>query len=180
VKEAPSEIVALYKYVLKADRPVSFEEIVENALPPQMRSASYRAYAEHRDKEVGEVLPDAYWEIEANKDLAWRWWVGELVRASVHAKRLSVSAEGGGPATAKRRESSLYSPGLHAPQVKYPDGKIRPWTVELDAEYEKAVAGQRVVQRAEEALKRLAPLDKKDRDYVAAVIKDAVRAVKVT
>jgi hypothetical protein len=179
VKEAKSSTVALYKYVYKAGRPVTFDEIVDNALPPGMRAAAYNAYIEHRKPE-GEIFPDDYWKIESNQDRVWRWWVGRVVQSSAETKRLSVSTQDGSPVRGKRREVLLYSPG-RPPLVRYEDGKLRPWTTELDQEYERIVAAQWVVQRTDEVLAAISAItmDKKQRDLLTKYARSSFKALKV-
>jgi hypothetical protein len=188
MKEADSAIVALYRYVVRAGRPVTFEEIIENALPPQMRSAAYRKWNEHAKAAYDQDIEDAHWEKESNKNAALRWWIGDLVQTSVHTKRFSVNAQDGSPVNGQRRESLLYSPGPRPPRVRYADGKVRPWTVELDHEYERAAAAQRIVQRTDAIKARVAAMkakpltDKERKDLasdLASHLDDAYKAVKV-
>lgn len=176
MNEAPPEIVALYRYIANIGHPVAIDEIVENALPPQMRSDAYRAYTAARDED-GEDISEDYWT-DRNKDRAWRWWIDQLLSAAITSKRLSIVNSDGTATRGLEKADQRFVPKT-APPVKYSDGKVRPWTIEHDREYQRAVAGQRVVQRADEATKRLTALDKKDQEYVATFIKDAVAAVKI-
>lgn len=177
--ESSESMVALYKYVHYAAEPVSLEQIIEHALPPQMRSHAYQQWTEEQAAQ-GVTIVDEHWDVQSNKDLAWRWWVTRLVRSACNTKRLSIaSTSGKRPNQHTPEDQRLYVPGMHAPTVKHPDGKMRPWTPELDRDYERAVAGMRVTQRADDVLKSLASWpDKSARDAAAALIRDAVTAIK--
>ena len=109
---------------------------------------------------------------------------GFLVQTSVHTKRFSVNAQDGSPVNGQRRESYLYSPGPRPPRVRYADGKVRAWTVELDDEYERAAAAQRVVQRTNDLIARITarktkPLTDQDYKDIAQCLHDGYKALKV-
>jgi hypothetical protein len=181
MKEAKSSTVALYKYVYKAGRPVTFDEIVENALPPGMRAAAYNAYIEHHKTVTGgAIIDDGYWEKENNREITWRWWVGLVIELSSHNRHLIMGTQDGSPARGKRKESLLYTPG-RPPWVRYEDGKLRPWTTELDQEYERIVAGQWVVQRTDEVLATISAItmEKKQRDLLTKYARSSFKALKV-
>lgn len=178
MKEAREEIVALYKYVFHHPRS-TFDEIVEKALPSAMRHTAYQAFRTYR-AEQGEELPDEWFAIEGNKDVAWRWWVSELVGVSIHTKRFSVNTQDGSRVQGKRRDQLLYSHKA-PPLVKRPDGKMVPWSPDLDRAYEKHVRGMRVIDRvphAVEGLKSANPT-RKQLDAAIAVLHDALEALRV-
>lgn len=178
MKEASEEIVSLYKYVFHHPRS-TFDEIVEKALPPAMRHTAYQKFRAHRAEE-GEELPEEWFAIEGNKDLAWRWWVSELIGVSVHTKRFSVNAQDGSRVQGKRRDRLVYS-HKSPPLVKRPDGKMVPWSPDIDRAYEKHVKAMRVVDRVPQAidgLKGPTPT-RKQLDAAAAVLRDALEALRV-
>jgi hypothetical protein len=179
MKEASEETVALFRWVHNHPRS-TFDDIVAKALPPAMRHAAYQAFTANRGQD-GEELPEEWFKIEGNKDLAWRWWVGELVHASVNTKRLSVDAPDGGSARGKRREQLLYS-AKTAPMVKTEDGKVVRWSPEFDQAYERAVAAMRVTQRANLAINDLMgdKPTRKQLDGAIQVLKDALEALRVS
>ena len=177
-REAREETVALYKYVFHHPRS-TFDEIVEKALPSAMRHTAYQAFRAHRAAE-GEELPDEWFDIEGNKNLAWRSWVGELVTASLRDKRLSANTQDGSPYQGKRRDQLVYSVKT-PPTVKRPDGKNVPWSPDIDRAYEKHVRGMRVVDRVPQAIDGLkaASPTRKQLDAAIAVLRDALEALRV-
>jgi hypothetical protein len=178
MKETREEIVALYKYVFHHPRS-TFDEIAEKALPPAMRHTAYQTFRAYR-VEQGEELPDEWFAIEGNKDLAWRWWVSELLRTSCNTNRFSVATQDGSRAQGKRRDQVVYSVKT-PPQVKGPTGKMVAWSPDIDRAYEKHVRGMRVVDRvpqAIEGLKASSPT-RKQLDAAIAVMRDALEALRI-
>lgn len=178
MKEAREEIVALYKYVFHHPRS-TFDEIVEKALPPAMRHTAYQAFRAHR-VEQGEELPDEWFAIEGNKEIAWRWWVYQLLQTSSDTKRFSVGTLDGSRSQGKRRDQLVYSVKT-PPMVKGPDGRMVRWSPDIDRAYEKHVRGMRVVDRvppAVEGLKGASPT-RKQLDAAIAVLRDALDALRV-
>lgn len=178
MKEASEEIVALYKYVFH--HPGStFDEIVEKALPSAMRHTAYQRFRAHR-AEQGEELPDEWFAIEGNKNVAWRWWVYQLLQTSSDTKRLSVGTQDGSRAQGKRRDQVIYSAGT-APQVKGPDGKMVRWSPDIDRAYAKHVKAMRVVDRVPQAIDGLkaASPTRKQLDAAIAVLTDALDALRI-
>ena len=145
-----------------------------------MRHTAYQAFRAHR-AEQEEELPDEWFAIEGNKDVAWRWWVGELVELSRQDKRISADDSGRGSSHRASGAISSSTRRRPPPMVKGPDGRMVPWSPDIDRAYEKHVRGMRVVDRVPQAVEGLkgASPTRKQLDAAIAVLHDASEALRV-
>lgn len=149
---ASDEVVELYKLLYLADRSLSFDEIADQ-LPSAYRSHAYRQY---RDAQIAQGVPikDDKWS-DREKQTAWHWWVGELVRTSTETKRVSISARDGSRLRGKRRDQLAYTANRDKPpsvMERVTEDRLVRWTPTIGDTGKRHAAGMSFLQQVRPVL----------------------------
>ena len=144
---AREEVVELYRLLYTAEGPLGLEEILD-ALPGAYRSHGYREYRLHLTEQGVPVKEDKWTDRE--KETAWRWWVSQLIEASVTAKHVTVGARDGSPVRKRRPEELTYTANRAKPPTviqQVTEDKVVHWTPTIGDTGKRHAAGMAFLQQ---------------------------------
>lgn len=153
-------------------------EIAKGLSSSSMRNHAYRAFKENEARRPG-VGPAEDVPIN-DKDAAWDWWIGDLIRKRANTKSFSVCSHDGSSAHGKRQDQKVYTVNRdHPPHVEV-DVTIRrsvPWTPEIGQTGARLAAGMDFLKRAGAILEspKLPTAE-----VVKEVLKAGIKAIKVS
>ena len=139
-RPASSQTVDLYRLLHEADHPMTLDEIAAEVggMPSAYRTAANIAYREHLPQLNRHGLPvkDTEPWTDADRDAAWRWWLGELVNSCRIKGLVIVTAQDGSDPNGKPRSKLAYTANRDHPPVTWAWGigrRTAYWTPEIAA-----------------------------------------------
>jgi len=156
-RPASSQTVDLYRLLHEADHPMTLDEIAAEVggMPSAYRTAANIAYREHLPQLNRHGLPvkDTEPWTDADRDAAWRWWLGELVNSCRIKGLVIVTAQDGSDPNGKPRSKLAYTANRDHPPVTWAWGigrRTAYWTPEIAATGARHLTGMRFLQESDE------------------------------
>jgi hypothetical protein len=144
VKAESPVLVDLYRLAYNAERPLTFDELVDG-LPSAYQNDANRWWVA-REEAAGRIAPPDPWPSSMLRSVKAEW-VAEAVASAVRTKRLTADRADGKPGRYKvgiPRDQLVYSANKENPprvEEQYTATRVVPWTPEIGAAGGRHVAG---------------------------------------